>query len=165
MANLDYYRLLGISRNASQGDIKVAYHRTLLQSHPDKQVKPRTPGTLSQTTNDHPLDHDIADIALIKAAYTTLIDPALRKAYDVRLARDQSPNDRAPRPAQVVSLEEFIVHNVYADGDDAEQEWRYGCRCGGVYCITGRDLELGRHLVGCQSCSEVIWVGYELVED
>ncbi|KAL4070470.1 hypothetical protein J3A83DRAFT_4161578, partial [Scleroderma citrinum] len=153
----DYYNLLGIPRDASQSDIKIAYHRTLLQSHPDKQTK--SPTALGATI--HP-SSDV-DIALIKEAYATLIDPPLRKAHDASLKREAS-NERGPRPAQVVSLEDFVIH----DGEgrhEIEQEWHYDCRCGGVYRINEDDLECGRHLVGCQSCSEVIWVGYELVED
>ena len=26
-------------------------------------------------------------------------------------------------------------------------------------------MEDDRHLVGCNSCSEVVWVGYQVVED
>jgi len=152
--------LLGIPRDASQGDIKIAYHRTLLQSHPDKRAKSSTPASTAFPPHS---SSDVVDIAPIKEAYKTLIDPSLREAHDASLNREAS-DGRGPRPAQVVSLEEFVVHDK--EGTDAtEQEWRYSCRCGGIYRITEDDLECGRHLVGCQSCSEVVWVGYELVED
>lgn len=157
---LDYYNLLGIPRDASQGDIKIAYHRTLLQSHPDKRVK--SPTLAGSVFSPHSSRDDV-DIALIKEAYKTLIDSSLREGHDTSLNREAS-NGRGPRPAQVVSLEEFVVHDR-EELDATEQEWRYSCRCGGIYRITEDDLECGRHLVGCQSCSEVVWVGYELVED
>lgn len=66
-----------------------------------------------------------------------------------------------PRPAQVVSLEEF--DEVEGRGEDSG-EWTYGCRCGGTYRITEADMEKGQHVVGCSSCSEVVWVGYEAVD-
>jgi diphthamide biosynthesis protein 4 len=31
--------------------------------------------------------------------------------------------------------------------------------------VTEDDLERGLHLVGCEDCSEVIWVGYETVKE
>lgn len=43
--------------------------------------------------------------------------------------------------------------------------WRHGCRCGGAYIIRGAEMEAGHHLVGCSSCSEVVWVGYEVADD
>ncbi|KNZ77505.1 Diphthamide biosynthesis protein 4 [Termitomyces sp. J132] len=67
----------------------------------------------------------------------------------------------APRPAQVVSLEEFEEAMTESEKDSV---WRYQCRCGGMYRITAADMENGHHLVGCSSCSEVVWVGYELQE-
>ena len=39
-----------------------------------------------------------------------------------------------------------------------------GCGCGGRYHITEADMERGQHVVGCSSCSEVVWVGYEVVD-
>jgi len=60
-----------------------------------------------------------------------------------------------PRPAQIVSLEEFEEQDNIS--------WCYECRCGGTYRIREDDLERGQHLVGCGSCSEVVWVGYELL--
>lgn len=73
--------------------------------------------------------------------------------------RQQSAST-GPRPAQVISLEEFkeVPDNVSED----EGVWQYQCRCGGMYRITSSDMDKGHHLVGCDSCSEVVWVGYEL---
>ena len=116
--------------------IKSAYHRTLLQSHPDKKK------------TSEPID-----IALIKEAYSTLSNPQLRAEYDAQHSYSTAP----PRPAQVVSLEDF-------EEVEAEGSWRYTCRCGGLYLITFTLMDEGEHLVACNSCSEVVWVGYELAE-
>lgn len=75
-----------------------------------------------------------------------------------------------PRPAQVISLEDFEEgghsnHGGSGIEGDGESAWHHGCRCGGIYIITGEDMEKGHHIVGCNSCSEVVWVGYELRED
>ena len=52
------------------------------------------------------------------------------------------------------------------DFEEAEEGvWTHACRCGGTYKIIEEDMDAGRHLVGCENCSEVVWVGYELVDE
>ncbi|KAG5648348.1 hypothetical protein DXG03_004920 [Asterophora parasitica] len=145
----DFYELLAVPRGASAADIKIAYHRALLRFHPDK--------------NNQLNAHKSISISLIKEAYTTLSDADNRKQYDSLTHKERSAA-AGPRPAQVVSLEEF---EEVIDGGGAEDVgvWRYACRCGGTYRIESSDMEKGHHLVGCNSCSEVVWVGYELQSD
>lgn len=180
--SLDFYSLLQIPRDALPNDIKMAYHRTLLRLHPDKQsrlcnhdsilAKADTPADPTRSRRPLPPPEEASvDMALLKEAYRTLSDVSLRAVYDGLLRREEHEHGRShgPRPAQVVSLDEFTaVETVTEIGSgtgmemaDSAQEWRYGCRCGGTYRITQDDLENGTHLVGCESCSEVIWVGYE----
>jgi diphthamide biosynthesis protein 4 len=80
--------------------------------------------------------------------------PELRAKYDARRTEQSS----LPRPAQVVSLEDFTE-------SDNNIAWTYPCRCSGIYVITEEEMEKAQHLVGCSSCSEVVWVGYELAAD
>lgn len=142
----DYYSLLCITRSASPNTIKVAYHRALLHLHPDK---------LRQHADD-PVQS--TDVGLLHDAFVTLSSPALRTAYDARVGLSRT----GPRPAQVVSLDRFD----YSEGSDsAISTWTLACRCGGKYEVTEDDLERGLHLVGCGDCSEVIWVGYEMVQE
>ncbi|KAL7285058.1 hypothetical protein ACG7TL_000149, partial [Trametes sanguinea] len=140
----DYYELLAVSPSASSADIKAAYHRALLVYHPDK----RDSGSTTPTV----------DIGLLKQAFNTLYTPELRKEYDA--ARSASGKQHGPRPAQVVSLEEFEE----GEGPDGTT-WAYPCRCGGQYVVTEEMLDAGQHMVGCGSCSEAVWAGYELVEE
>ena len=49
--------------------------------------------------------------------------------------------------------------------DEGESVWRHSCRCGGSYVITEKEMEMGQHLTGCNGCSEVVWIGYELAPD
>lgn len=119
----------------------MAYHNALLKHHPDKSK----------------IISESIDIALLKDAYQTLSSSDLRLEYDEKRGASKGKSSM-PRPAQVISLEEFEERE---DGS-----WYHVCRCGGGgYMITETQMEAGSHLVGCDSCSEVIWVGYELAED
>lgn len=139
-------------KNASSADVKAAYHRVLLQSHPDKR-----PGGASSSAN-------LVDIALIKEAYSVLSNDERRAVYDSHL-KHRTYTTTPPRPAQVISLEEFedeTIGNI--EGDQEGGPWRYPCRCGGTYWITTELMDKGEHLIACNSCSEVVWVGYEVME-
>ena len=163
--NTDYYQVLSITRNASTRDIKTAYHRALLNFHPDKRHTNRS------SSEAEP------EISLIKEAYVTLSVPESRSEYDSLLLNRErqraGPGFTGSRPAQVVSLEEFQAEyrhsHTEASASAMVEEWEewatytYPCRCGGMYKLTTDDLENGHHLIGCESCSEVIWIGYEEV--
>jgi diphthamide biosynthesis protein 4 len=140
----DYYSLLGITRSASYDTIKAAYRSALFRLHPDKRKL------------DDPTPP--ANIGLLHDAFLTLSSETLRTAYDEHLEK----NSLSPRPSQVVSLEEF---DCSEGSDDAISIWSLACRCGGKFKITEDDLEHGRHLVGCGGCSDVVWVGYEIVKE
>ena len=67
MAGKDYYHILGVSRNASEKEIKQAYRRLARKLHPDLN-----PGDKSAE----------AKFKEINAAYEVLSDPEKRKKYD-----------------------------------------------------------------------------------
>jgi len=66
LAARDYYKVLGVKRNAKSGDIKRAYRKLSLKYHPDKNSSP-----------------DAADkFAEIGTAYEVLSDEEKRSLYD-----------------------------------------------------------------------------------
>jgi curved DNA-binding protein CbpA len=68
---IDHYRLLGVSRDASAYEIRRAYRRLARRDHPDVNARP-----------------DGAErFAALAHAYETLNDPAERARYDRSLAR------------------------------------------------------------------------------
>jgi diphthamide biosynthesis protein 4 len=136
MARPDYYDVLRITKNASLADVKRAYQAALLAAHPDKRT--------GRCTNEG------LTIDLVREAFAILSSSVKRAEYDRQLVTRES---RGPRPAQVLSLEDFV---------EASERWTYACRCGGVFAITEADMDADVHLLGCGSCSEVVWVGYEL---
>ena len=62
----DYYDILGVSRNASQDEIKKAYRRLAMQYHPDRNKDPEATERFKE----------------INEAYEVLSDPEKRMAYD-----------------------------------------------------------------------------------
>jgi DnaJ family protein A protein 2 len=60
----DYYNILGVSKNASDDEIKRAYKKLALKTHPDKN------------------GGDDTEFKKINLAYETLSDPNKRNAYD-----------------------------------------------------------------------------------
>jgi molecular chaperone DnaJ len=68
MAKEDYYKLLGVDRNASDAEIKKSYRRMAMKFHPDRN-------------KDNPEEAE-AKFKQIKEAYEVLSDPKKRSAYD-----------------------------------------------------------------------------------
>src|SRR6266508_2015443 len=69
--NTDYYGLLGVSRDADEGQIKKAYRRLAMQYHPD-----RVDGGSAEK---HAAEEKFKQIT---EAYEVLRDPEKRAAYD-----------------------------------------------------------------------------------
>jgi len=66
----DPYAILGVARNATDSDIRAAYHALVAKYHPDKH-------------QGNPLEGLAAEkMAEINRAYEILSDPARRAAYD-----------------------------------------------------------------------------------
>jgi len=68
MAKEDFYKLLGVDRNASDAEIKKSYRRMAMKFHPDRN-------------KDNPEEAE-AKFKQIKEAYEVLSDPKKRSAYD-----------------------------------------------------------------------------------
>lgn len=156
----NHYETLQVAYDASLPEIKAAYHRILLTSHPDKASR-----QAAKYTDNAPSEE--FDVARLQEAYKTLSSPERRIVYDQTLA--QVPTGRGsilnsgPRPAQIVSLEEFD-HQDNSERNEHDV-WTYPCRCGGQYAIAEEEMEADQHLVACGSCSEAIYVGYEVIEE
>ncbi|MCA8850636.1 DnaJ C-terminal domain-containing protein [Mycoplasmopsis bovis] len=66
MANKDYYKILGVDKNASDQEIKAAYRKLAMKYHPDN---------LKDGTSDQKMQE-------INEAYEVLSDPKKRDEYD-----------------------------------------------------------------------------------
>ena len=74
----DYYKILNVSRTASESEIKRAYRKLCRQYHPDISQRPGTTEFFSA----------------LHEAYKTLLDPESRRAHDDLLSgRNENPRE------------------------------------------------------------------------
>lgn len=86
MARMDYYRVLGVSREASDDEIKKAYRKLVFQHHPDR--------------NPDSKDAE-AKIREINAAYEIVGDAEKRRSYD-RLFWGDEPRTETVDPGVIL---------------------------------------------------------------
>ena len=87
MGRIDFYRVLGVSRDASDEAIKKAYRKLVFQHHPDRnpdnaQAEPK--------------------IREINEAYEVVGDPEKRRSYDRLTWGDDTARDEASDPAVIL---------------------------------------------------------------
>ncbi len=87
MARIDFYRVLGVSRDASDDAIKKAYRKLVFQHHPD-----RNPDSA----------HAELKIREINEAYEVVGDLEKRRSYDRLNWGDESAGDEAADPAVIL---------------------------------------------------------------
>lgn len=64
----DYYKTLGVKKNANKKELKKAYRKLALKYHPDKNIKNKAKATKK--------------FEELSAAYEVLNDPQKRRIYD-----------------------------------------------------------------------------------
>lgn len=76
----DYYKILGVSRDANISEIKSSYRKLVMKYHPD----------VSRTKDTEEM------FKLINEAYTVLSNPTLREKYDQKLSEVHINLDESP---------------------------------------------------------------------
>ena len=91
---LDYYRILGVSRDADASAIKGAYRNLAKTLHPDRNPHEPYTGELLQRVN---------------AAYQVLSDPEQRRRYDAQLALVAEPVAKVSNEGIDATVETFVA--------------------------------------------------------
>ncbi|NXX18578.1 DNJB8 protein, partial [Podargus strigoides] len=78
---VDYYKVLGLQKSASQNDIKKSYHKLALKWHPDKNL-----------SNKEEAEKKFKAVA---EAYEVLSDPQKRSLYDKSVKESRSRRGRS----------------------------------------------------------------------
>jgi molecular chaperone DnaJ len=91
MAAIDYYRTLGVTRDASDEDIKKSYRKLVMQYHPD-----RNPGNAEAE----------AKIRELNEAYDVIGDPEKRRTFERLRWGDEVGREEPPDPAVILEAME-----------------------------------------------------------
>jgi len=98
----DYYQVLGVTKNASEKDIKSAYRRLARKWHPD--ANPKNPKEAEEKFKE------------IAEAYEVLGDPEKRKKYDVLGSDWQRASQQAEAQRQYRSQQETADFGSFGAG-------------------------------------------------
>jgi len=144
----DYYRILGVSRTASNVELKKAYHRLARRHHPDISRDAEAETIFKQ----------------INEAYEVLSDQARRAQYDY-LTGGWRQRGRSAYVDQTI-LDEFIASHFDAKGDiQRERACLFYCpHCGGETTVffDYTILSWQNLIKRCDVCSQSIAIDYEV---
>lgn len=135
------YDVLGIGRGASAADIRSAYLRAALATHPDKRV--------CATEEDKQRANEAFNAVV--TAGRTLSDPSARARYDA--AMFGTLVDAVGRVSDRFGFDEFAAADA-----DRPQVWACECRCGGVYEVVGAVAPGETRHAECDTCSLLVEV-------
>ena len=126
--NQNHYQVLQVDPSATMEDIRRAYQREVLLTHPDKT------GGVDR------------GFSAVQDAWRTLGDGRMRAQYDEELRRVEREAQR-----------ERVAHLRCRAEDMAWDEGRGAltmrCRCGGEFVLCQEDVDGGVCIVPCSGCS------------
>jgi len=108
MVNKDYYLILGVSRNATQDEIKSAYRERILKLHPDKN-------------NGDKFFSDM--FAEVSEAFFLLSNEAKRKEYDqlIESTKKVEPEAASSQPGSKSEFHRYTQRNL-SEGNPSKYE-------------------------------------------
>jgi diphthamide biosynthesis protein 4 len=134
VALLDAYKILALPRDASDDEIRRAYHRLAREHHPDRSTAASA-----------------ADFDRVQQAWEALREPAARQQHDARLRDAELLEAGARGRVEDVDLSDMEEEAAATGGT----LWRRDCRCGDEFVATADDVDAGR-VIACCSCSLAI---------
>lgn len=143
-----HYKVLGVEPTASYEEIKVAYHKLVRKSHPDKQPQ-------KQLKLQNESQGSTTDFKRLQLAWETLRSEEQRQAYDSDLQQDELRRKSRSHGAIKITLEDLEEAIVEENG---ESVYVYDCRCGEEVFISEWDKQQDI-LVDCEGCCFVYKLG------
>lgn len=148
---VDWYQVLGVSRDATQRDISVAYRKLALKFHPDKQGSAPHMHVHKDSTTQSPEEM----FKRIAAANELLSDPEKRSEYDNAYpnvieallkagAQKQAKSNNNETPA-MLAIRCRNFHIAVLLSDDVDAKYRAG-RTALHHALTFFDAATVRHL-------------------
>jgi len=130
---MNYYEVLGCSKDSTHQEVKRAYRQRLLQFHPDKS------GTANEFCN-------------VKEAWQVLGCPQSRKRYDATCKQEELENEGCLVYARLLPSD--------LEASALDDTLFYRCRCGDRYFVERKTLEERNAVlhVTCNGCTLVIIV-------
>lgn len=130
--DIDYYALLGVSREATEAEIHERFRSLAREAHPDRAPKPRR-------------EEAEAKFQEIAQAVNVLTNPELRKMYDFELSLAHASGGSGDSDA--------ITRDYIAQGIAAFREKRYADAAGNFRLAANRDPRdaRARHYLGLAS--------------
>ena len=138
-----HYEILGVQKDASHKDIKTAFHKLALQSHPDKQQ-------LHSTSE--------VDFKRVQIAWETLGNQEKRKEYDDNLHQEVLQERSRIHGAIDLSMDDV---EEALDEETNETILVYDCRCGEEVFLPHKQTATGSLLVDCEGCCFVYRINYD----
>ena len=171
---LSHYDVLSVAPDASNNEIKAAYRRKILETHPDKLVAERDGKKDGEITTQRGNSSKLlTSVGAIQEAYRVLADPASRSEYDTLLL------EKVKQTGLVLSGDGLDVYGLEEFGEQESEGailWIKTCpRCEAenAMCLTEDNLEEGTEdgegglevAVQCLRCSLWIKVRYTEAEE
>ncbi|KAH8741949.1 DnaJ domainhypothetical protein zf-CSL following [Cryptosporidium ryanae] len=150
----DYYTLLGLRKDATEREIRLAFLRQVRRYHPDKNVPEFklecSNCDIGNQENKSSKRHEIiVKYHALYEAYSTLKDQTKRSEYDLSLFNKGISKKHSWH--KVLDLNEL---EYYAD----EETFCYSCNCGELIVFHKKHIEEGFNLFPCDSCSTKITI-------
>lgn len=107
MKSIDYYKILGVSKDATDEEIKKAYHKLAKKYHPDEN-------------KNHEVDSEM--FKLINEAYTVLSNKSSRDSYNSSYSEETNNNEESFEDSLNANFEEFIKRRTFQNKIEKEEE-------------------------------------------
>jgi len=132
----DYYKVLGVARDASQAEITKAYRKLALKLHPDKNQDNKAKAE--------------EDFKIVSEAYSTLSDQEKRKTYDVCGKDAPMPDHGASYTGGGYSQQEAeaLFQNLFGSGGAAGMPGQMGVGTGGSSFMFSSSMGDGNGMPG-----------------